>query len=74
VLGDIGHPQLVRCGTGELTLDQVAGGRFGSQPMSELGAAGHALPTGPAQQQLHGVVADGDAATEGELGVDRRLP
>jgi hypothetical protein len=70
MLGDVGHPQLVAAGPGELALDQVAGGRLGSQPASELGAAGDALQAGAAHQQLHSMEADRDAPTQGELGVD----
>jgi hypothetical protein len=70
VVLDVGHPQLVAAGAGGLTLDQIAGGRLRSQATSELGAAGDALQAGAAHQQLDSVVTDGDAAAQGELGVD----
>jgi hypothetical protein len=49
VLGDVGHPQLIWAGAGELTLNQIAGGGLGSQATPELGAARHALEAGAAQ-------------------------
>jgi hypothetical protein len=70
MLGDVGDPQLVRAGTGELPLDQIAGGRLRSQPTAELGPAGHTLQPARRNRQLHGVVADAAAAAQGELGVD----
>jgi hypothetical protein len=70
VLGDVGDPQLIGAGAGELAVDQVAGGCLGSQPTPEPWPAGHAPQAGAAHQQLHGVVADADAAAQGELGVD----
>jgi hypothetical protein len=69
VFGDVGHPQLVWAGAGELPLDQVSGGRFGSQATAKLGATGDALQAGATHQQLHGVVTDGDATA---LAANRR--
>ena len=70
MFGDVGDPQLVWAGAGELPLDQISGGRFGSQAAPVLGAAGDALQAGAAHQQLDSVEADADPAAQSELGVD----
>jgi hypothetical protein len=68
VLGDIGHPQLVRSGAGELAVDQVGGDlvRLGVAP---FGSAGHSGEPGAAHQHRHRAVADHDPAAKPQLSV-----
>jgi hypothetical protein len=57
MLGEIGHPQLVRPAAGELAVDQVSGDLVGLG-MAPLGPAGGAGQASAAQQQGNSVVAD----------------
>jgi hypothetical protein len=68
MLGDIGHPQLVRFAPGEVAIDQVKGHLvgFGAAPFRSAGGAGQ---PGAAHQQLDGAVANDDSATQPQLGV-----
>jgi hypothetical protein len=68
VLGDIGDPQLVRLGAGEVTVDQVSGDLVGLG-VAPLGPAGHPRQPSAAHQQRNGVVADHDPAAKAQLGV-----
>jgi pimeloyl-ACP methyl ester carboxylesterase len=61
VLGDIGHPQLVRFAAGELAVDQVSGDlvRLGVAPLRAPSRAGEPCA---AHQHRHRAVADHDPA------------
>ena len=68
MLGDVGDPQLVRGGAGDVAVDQVGGDLVGLG-MAPLGASGGASQAGAAHQQRNGVVADHDPAAQPQLGM-----
>jgi hypothetical protein len=69
VLGDVGHPPLVRLGTHEVPLHEIARRRRLVAGASLTGA-GESLQVGPTHQHGHGVVPHDDAWTHGEFRVD----
>nr|WP_264674772.1 hypothetical protein [Nocardioides kribbensis] len=68
VLGDVGDPQLVRAGAGEVSFDQVSGDVVRLDPLPPRSFS-HALQAGAAHRALDLAVAHLDPASEGELGV-----
>jgi len=73
MLGDVGHPQLVRAVPGALTVDQVDGDLVGLG-MAPLRPAGGADQASAAHQQRDGVVAYQDPAAQSQLGVHSQSP
>lgn len=69
MLGDVRYPELVRFLARELTTDPIRGsGMRRGLPIART--AGEALDAGRAHQLLDGLVANCDALSEDEFGVD----
>jgi hypothetical protein len=73
VFGDVGQPQAVRCGDGELPVDQVVLGRRAGRA-AVVSAPVEALQAGVAHQPADSFVVDRQTETEGEFGVHPRPP
>ncbi len=70
MLGDIGHPELVRLAAAEVTLDQVSRRRI-VQGAPIAGTAREALDARSSHQVFDGLMPDGDTAAEDQLGCRR---
>jgi len=73
VLGDVGDPQAVGFDACEVAVDEVGGGDDAWDLFASF-RAGEPVDLGSRHQHLDSVVADLDAASEGELGVNAPSP
>ena len=73
MFGDVGDPQAIRLGPGESAIDKILGGWRLVAPSRSMKRR-KASDSCTAHQQPHGVVADDDAAPQGEFGMDSGSP
>ena len=69
MFGDVGHPQPVGFGAGELTVDQIRSGGTRNDEPSTTSTPGKTRQTSPPHQHRHRIVTHGDPIPHGQLGV-----
>ena len=73
MLGNVGDPELIGCGTGELALHEV-GGRRDLMDVLAAGVPDYPFDPRTAHEHLDGGVSDADALSQGELGMHPAVP